>query len=350
MKRRLAFSLVVLAAGCGPGGGMGGKEGGKWGRKGGAPAEAVPVKTEKLGRGPIALRLLTTSTVDPVRRVEVVPKASGLVKELPVAEGAVVAKGAVIARLDDAELALARDKAEVGEKKAKADHDHMKTLLAERHVSVDEFRKTEQAWETARLEAETARLALANATIVAPISGTITRLDLQQGRYLAANAACCEITDLAELEAVIHVPEKDLFRLREGQPADVSSETLGETFQAGVKRINPVIERTSGTARVHLELKDPARRLRPGMFVDVAIVLESHERALLAPKKALVFDEGRPGVFVRKGEEAKWSELELGFQEKDIAEVTKGAAEGDEIVVVGQNGLKDGTKVKVMSE
>jgi membrane fusion protein, multidrug efflux system len=328
---------------------MGEKGGGKWGKKAG-PAEAVPVKTEKLGRGPIALRLLTTSTVDPVRRVDMVSKASGIVKELLVVEGAQVAAEDVLARLDDAELALAQKKAEVSEKKATDDYEHMKTLLAEKYVSVDEFRKVEQTYQTARLELESAKLAVANAIVKAPISGTVTRLDLQKGKYIQANAAFGEITDLSELECVIYVPEKDIFRLRESQPADVSSESLESSFPAAVKRINPVIDRTSGTAKAYLSLKDPERRLRPGMFVDVSIVLEPHDKALLVPKRALVFDEGRPGVFVKKGEEAKWSELELGFQEKDIAEVMKGALEGDEVIVVGQSGLKDGTKVKVMAE
>ena len=329
---------------------MGEKGGGKWGKKSGAPVEAVPVKTEKLGRGPIALRLLTTSTIDPVRRVEMFSKATGIVKELLVAEGAVVAAEDVLARLDDAELALAKEKADVGERKAKDDYDHMKNLLAEKYVSVDEFRKAEQAWQTARLEVESAKLALANATVKAPISGTVTRLDLQKGKYITANGSFGEITDLSELECVIYVPEKDVFRLREKQPADVSSESLDARFVASVKRINPVIDRTSGTAKAYLSISDPEKRLRPGMFVDVSIVLEPHDKALLVPKRALVFDEGRPGVFVKKGEEAKWSELELGFQEKDIAEVVKGASEGDEVIVVGQSGLKDGTKVKVMAE
>ncbi|KAF0243788.1 MAG: RND family efflux transporter MFP [Planctomycetota bacterium] len=345
----LVFSLA-FTAGCGSGDGMGEKGGGKWGKKQGGPVEAVPVKTEKLGRGPIALRLLTTSTVDPVRRVEVVSKATGKVKELLVAEGEKVAAEDVLARLDDEELALAQKKAEVGEKKAKDDYEHMKTLLAEKYVSVDEFRKAEQTWQTAKLEVESANLALANATVRAPIAGTVTRLDVQKGKYVTANAAFGEITDLSELECVIYVPEKDVFRLREGQPADVASESLNAKFTATVKRINPVIDRTSGTAKAYLALSDPGNRLRPGMFVDVSIVLEPHDKALLVPKKALVFDEGRPGVFVRKGEEAKWSELELGFQEKDIAEVVKGATEGDEVIVVGQSGLKDGTKVKVMAE
>ncbi|MEK7465800.1 MAG: efflux RND transporter periplasmic adaptor subunit [Planctomycetota bacterium] len=351
MKRLLACLLTFsLATGCGSGDGTGDKGGGKWGKKSGAPAEAVPVKTEKLGRGPIALRLLTTSTVDPVRRVEMVSKAAGIVKELLVVEGATVAAEAILARLEDESLALAKVKAEVSEKKAKDDYEHMKTLLAEKYVSVDEFRKAEQAWQTAKLEVDSANLALANATVKAPIAGTVTRLDLQLGKHIPANAVFGEITDLSELECVIYVPEKDVLRLKEEQPAEVSSESLEAQFRAAVKRINPVIDRASGTAKAFLSISDPEKRLRPGMFIDVSIVLEPHDKALLVPKRALVFDEGRPGVFMKKGEEAKWSELELGFQEKDIAEVVKGATEGDEVIVVGQSGLKDGTKVKVMAE
>ncbi|MCE9582962.1 MAG: efflux RND transporter periplasmic adaptor subunit [Planctomycetes bacterium] len=351
MKLTPFLLFLALAAGCGQGSGTPGEgAGSKWGKKPGGAQEAVPVRTEKLGRGPIALRLLTTSTVDAVRRVEVVSKAAGIVKELLVVEGGTVEAGRVIARLDDDELALVKKKADVNLAKAKDDYEHTKTLLAEKYVSVDEFRKTEQAYQTAQLEVETATLALANATIKASITGTVTRLDVQKGKYLAMNAAFGEITDLGELECAIFVPERDLFRLHTDQPADVASETLGLKFEGKVKRVNAVIDRSSGTAKAYLSVQDPEGRLRPGMFVDVSIVLEPHDQALIVPKKALVFDEGRPGIFVKKGEEAKWSELELGFQEKDRAEVMKGAMEGDEVIVVGQNGLKDGTKVKVMAE
>lgn len=351
MKRALlALLLPLAAASCGPAGG-GPPGGGKWGKKGGdAPAEAVPVKVEGLKRGLIAQKLLTTSTVDPVRRVDLVSKASGIVKEIAAAEGAVVKAGDVVARLDDDELALAVKKAEVNESKAKADYEHSATLLKEKFVSVDEFRKVEQAWRTAELEVESARLALANATIVAPIAGTVTRLDVQRGRYVTANAALGEITDLSELECVIHVPEKDALRLAEGQPAEIASESLKSVFPARVKRVNPVIDRTSGTAKAYLALEDASGRLKPGMFIDVSIVIEPHPDALLVPKKALVYDEGRPGVFVRKGDTVKWSELTLGFQEKDEAEVLKGAEAGDEVVMVGQSGLKDGAKIRVIVE
>ena len=348
MRDILALLLALALVSCGPAGG--GQEGGGWGKKKNAPAEALPVRTEKLKRGLIALKLLTTSTVDPVRRVDLVSKAGGVVKEIVTPEGAAVKEGDVVAKLDDEELALARRKADVNASKARADYDHASNLLKEKFIAVDEFRKTEQAWKTAELELETATVALANATLHAPIGGTLTRLDIQKGRYVQPNTPLGEITDLTELEAVIFVPERDLMRLKEGQTAEVTSESLASAFPAQVKRVNPVVDRSSGTARAFLALTDPTGRLRPGMFIDVSIVLESRPDALLVPKKAMVYDEGRPGVFVLRDGAAKWCELELGFQEKDIAESAKGAAEGDDVIVVGQNGLKDGTKVKVLAE
>lgn len=352
LLQRLALFAAAALAGCGESGGASGSPGGgRWGgKKDGAPAEAVPVRTDTLRRGWIALRLQTTATVDPVRRVDLVPKGSGIVKTVPVVEGALVAAGDILATFDDAELLLARKKAEVNEAKTRSDLDQMKTLLEEKFVSLDEYRKAEQAWRTAQLELESTVLAVDHATFRAPIAGTVTKLDVQVGKYVTSNANLGEITDLSELECTIHVPEKDVLRLRQSQEAEVSSESLGSSFKSTVRRVNPVIDRGSGTARAVLTIADPDRALRPGMFVDVSIVLEPHPDALLVPKKALVYDEGRPGVFLKKGGEAKWLELELGFQEKDVAEVLKGASEGDEIVIVGQNGLKDGTRIRVMAD
>jgi membrane fusion protein (multidrug efflux system) len=345
-------SLLFLLSACSPGDGQGGRNGWgkKWGDKPQGEPEAVPVRVQSLERGPISQKMLTTSTVDPVRRVDLVSKASGLVKERPVAEGDLVTAGHVIARLEDRELALALRKAEVNAAKTKADFEQMTDLLNQKIVSVDEYRKAEQAFATAQLEAETAKVALENAVLIAPIAGTLTKLDVQVGKHIAANAVLGEITDLTELECTIHVPERDVLRLAEGQPAEVASESLKNAFPARVKRVNPVIDRASGTARAILALDDATGKLKPGMFVDVSIVIETHPTALLVPKRALVWDEGRPGVFVAKGGAASWRELTLGFQERDVAEVLKGAEADEPVIVVGQNGLKEGTKIRVLGE
>jgi membrane fusion protein (multidrug efflux system) len=349
MQKSLFLLLPLLVAGCDAGGGPPEKGDGKWGRKKGEE-EAVPVKVEKLGRGLISQRLLTTTTVEAVHRIDLVARAGGPVQEIFAAEGGLVEAGKPVARLDDEGLRLAEKKADVNASKARADFEHMETLLKDKFVSLDEFRKAEQAWKTAQLELETAQLAVRNATILAPIGGTLTKFELQMGRHVASGAVIGEITDLRTLECVIFVPERDVLKLTVGQPATVASDSLKAEFGATVKRVGAVVDRTSGTSKAWLEVKDPGAVLRPGMFVDVAIVIEPHPDALLVPKKALVFDEGKPGVFVRTAETVKWSALTLGFQEKDVAEVLEGAKDGDEVVVVGQNGLKDGAKIKVLTE
>jgi hypothetical protein len=90
--------------------------------------------------------------------------------------------------------------------------------------------------------------------------------------------------------------------------------------------------------------------LRPGMFASVYLHTTTHEDALVIPRKALVLDSIGDTVFVREGDVAVRRDVELGIREQDVVEVVSGLAAGDQIVVLGQEGLSNGTPVTVLSD
>ena len=84
------------------------------------------------------------------------------------------------------------------------------------------------------------------------------------------------------------------------------------------------------------------------MFVNTHIVTATHENAVLVPKRAVIYDDGLPHVFAVKDSVASKIQLEVGFEDSDNLEVLAGVEKGDRIVVVGQNGLKDEAKIRVI--
>ena len=92
---------------------------------------------------------------------------------------------------------------------------------------------------------------------------------------------------------------------------------------------------------------DRREGLRPGMFANVQIVLDTHENAIALSKKALVFEDELPHVFVVTDGTAEKRRLELGYQDAQRVEITSGVEPGEAVVLVGQSALKDGSAVEI---
>jgi hypothetical protein len=156
------------------------------------------------------------------------------------------------------------------------------------------------------------------------------------------------ITDFDPLLCPIQVPEKELSRLKLGQPAQILVEAWPEErFHARVLRISPVVDATTGTIKVTLEV-GARGKLRPGMFASVFLEMDTHQRALVIPKSALSFETFGDTVYVANQGIAERRDLKLGFEEADFVEVLEGLNETDRVIVVGQDGLSDGTPVQIL--
>jgi len=145
----------------------------------------------------------------------------------------------------------------------------------------------------ARLRARQADLNLEHATIRAPFSGVITERLVQVGARVGSGAKLMSMIKLDDMIARVYVPGQYLTVVRPDQPAVITSDFLeGREFEGWVKRISPIVDPHSGTFKVTVGLRDRWEHLRPGIFVNVRIVTDTHTHAVLVPKEALVYDGG----------------------------------------------------------
>jgi membrane fusion protein (multidrug efflux system) len=119
-------------------------------------------------------------------------------------------------------------------------------------------------------------------------------------------------------------------------------------FPAWIKRISPVVDPQSGTFKVTLGVKNENQMLRPGMFVNAHIITDTHKNVLLIPKTAVVYENQYMNVYVVRDSIARKIQLNAGYEDSDKIEALDGINEGDKIIIVGQAGMKDKTKVNVV--
>lgn len=310
--------------------------------------EAVPVEVAALGRGPIEATLRLSSNLEAEREVQVFAEAPRRVTELLVEEGTSVRKGGVLVRLQDDEQKSALAKAEIALKQSRRDLERNKDLYEQKLITEQVFNETAYAVERAEIALHDARRELGYTEVRAPIAGVVTERLVNVGDHVTVNQPLFRIVDFDSIVARIYVPEKELGRLRVGQPARLRADALGGTaFKGTIDRISPVVD--AGTGTVKVTVATPRQEgLRPGMYVDVELVTAVHDDALLVPKKALVYDNEQAYLFRLKADRrVERVPVAPLLEDAEHVEPREGLAAGDQVVVAGQSGLKDGGLVRL---
>lgn len=371
-------------------------------RQGPERSPAAPVEVAPVERGRIAERRTFSGTLIPRAQFMVAPKVAGRIETLLVDVGDEVAPGAVVARLDDdefrqamleaeaelevarARVALARSALDV----AQSTYDRVIGLQqieiasgSELDVADADLRARQAQVAVAEAEVqrasaalEAARVRLGYATVTATWSGSeaprvVAERWFDPGATVAANAPIAMVVDLASVRAVLSVPERDYARLAPGQVANVRTDAWpGVGFAGTVSRLSPVFEAATRQMRVEVEIQNPDRRLRPGMFVRVEITLAEAADAVIVPEEALVERGGtaarpraargrRPltglGVFAVNPDRrsVRWTPVRTGIAERGRVQVfaepaTEAPLDGD-VVVLGQQLLEDGAAIRI---
>ncbi len=327
-----------------PSGGSGGGHGG-----GGMGARtAVPVEVAAVVRRPVSSFLETNGTLEAENEVDIVARTTGPIVELNVEEGMRVEKGQVLAKLDERELRADLEIARVALAEAHRAHERAKASREADLISEEVYDQALARFESAQAQLTRSEVLLAYTSITAPFESVIVERHVKLAESVSPNQQLFRISAFDPLLCPIQVPEKELPRLRVRQPGYLTVEAWpGERFDARVLRISPVIDATSGTVKVTLQVSARGK-LRPGMFASVFLTTDTHAEALVIPRVALALDSLGDSVFVVDGQTAQRRDVSLGYEEADVVEVLSGLSPDDRVVVVGQDGLSDGTPVEVL--
>jgi len=379
----------------------------------GARDRPVEVRTDVVEARDLAATITATGSVRPRRQVNISSDVMGRVVELNVAEGDEVERGMLLLRIDPtasqaqvsrAQAALSQAQSQVAQARAnlvqaQRDLDRLETLrvrdpnlvsgqaLEEAQTRVQVQQSTLQSAEfgaaQTRAQLEEAQEQRSRTTILAPISGRVTRLNIEEGETAVVGtmnnpgSLLLTVSDLSVIEAVLTVDETDVPRISLGDSAVVEIDAFpGQPFAGRVSRIgNSAIQAAAGQARasvdfeVVLTLLDPPATLRPDLSATADIVVEVRPGALSVPIIAVTVREDstavapsggtraassaarrKEGVFVVRDGRAHWTPVELGITGEEHFEVRSGLTRGD-VVVSGPyqliQTLADGAAVRV---
>lgn len=311
---------------------------------------AVPVEISLAERGDIYAVYSGTAPIEAFKDAMVIAKVGGEVREILVEEGDDVVAGQLLARLDGDRLRLEMQQSEANLQKLQRDYQRNVDLKDKGLISAGDFEKIKYEMDALEAAFNLARLELSYTEIRAPIDGVISERIIKIGNTIDVNAPTFQVTSLEPLVSYLHVPEREYRRIDPGQEAMIEIDALaGTRFAARVARVSPVVDPDTGTFKITIEVSDPTRRLKPGMFGRISIVYDMHANALQIPRSAIIDEAGETAVFVVEDDVAHRRNVKTGYTEKGSVEILEGLTDDEQFVVVGQTGLKDGSKVSIIN-
>ena len=313
-------------------------------------APPVPVETSHPYRSDVYATYETTAAITSDADAPVVARAAGELVELLVEEGDRVSAGQVLAKLDGERLRLEMLVAKANLAKARREYTRNKRLHERGLISASMFEGLK--FELAALEAtyELKQLNYDYSNIRAPIDGVVSERTIKPGQNVNIGDVAFRITDTTELLADLRIPQAQLSKFQPGQAATIRVASMPDNeFDASIIRISPTIDAQSGTFRATVRVRNKDGALAPGMFGRFSIAYEQHPDALVVPAAALLDDDEQSVVYVVTDDKVVRRAVETGIRTNGQIEILDGLAENEQIVVVGQGGLRDGSKILASS-
>lgn len=382
MKHKLLIGAVLIIslglAGCSP------KE------EAAAPEEKrISIEMAKSELRDIVLQTGISGTFKASETVDVASKAMGKVVAVNISEGQRVTKGQVLFRvdsqsvqsaiknaqsaLDSAQAAAATsqlsvDRAQEQYENALVNLERTRQLYEAGAVPLTQLEQAELAASPVNLELAKAQyyqsqVAVANAsrsladartnltdyTVTAPISGVVTRVNVNAGNVISGGPAV-SISNLSVLSLETNVSENLINYFSVGQQVDIAIKSAENISVIGtVAEILPPVD-GSLTYPVKINVQTPPAALKAGMFGEIQIATDSRMNAVAVPSDALVIKDGNTIVYTVRDEKAQSMDVTTGLDNGEYVEITEGLDSGVDIIVKGQNFVDDGSLVTVMTK
>jgi RND family efflux transporter MFP subunit len=253
------------------------------------------------------------------------------------------------ARLEDAENRLSAGETQL-------DNAKRSLRMMTQGASEEELEMAQSNMEAAEAQYELAQLNYNNAEIKAPVDGLVARVMVDEGNMAGPNTPLMALVQHDRIVAKVQLPEKYFGRITNrgvGIEARVYPIAYpdNKAFPGTVTAVSPIIDATSRTFTLDIFVDNRERRLTPGMYVNVELVLGQVENALLIPESSLVYREEKQVVFVTEGEDqvvAHMKPVSVGLRKNGTAEIQEGLNIKDRIIIRGNAFLEDGQKVYVV--
>lgn len=294
--------------------------------------------------------LTAVGTLSAVQGVNMAAELAGKVVKIGFEPGTAVKKGDLLVRQDvsSEEAQLPGLAAQV--KLARTELARDEKMLADKIISQSDYDKAVAAYDQAVAQVNNIRTTIDKKTIRAPFTGRLGIRQVNLGQILREGDPIVTLQTLDPIFVDFTLPQQQMAQVHTGLTVRVTCDALpGETVEGRITAINPLVDSDTRTIKLQATVTNHAEKLRPGMFVNVAVGLPARPRVLAIPTTAVLYAPYGDSVFVieqqkegKKGQVLRQQLVRIGEKRGDFASVASGLKEGETIVTTGVFKLRNG--------
>lgn len=310
----------------------------------------VSVNVSPVSKMTISDSLQLTGYTEAYSEIDIAAQAQGTITSLNTVLGQEKSKGSIIATIDDKLKKLAVQTAKISVAKLKKDLERYNNLYKGGTLTEQQLDEAQNLYDNAEIQLGQAEKQLSDATIKSPISGIITRKQVEEGEYINIGSPIVTIVDISRLRIKLNVSEANVYQLKLNDKATITTDIYPEvTFEGNISFISSQGD-DSHNYPVEIGIPNNSKNpLKSGTFVKVMIKLPVASETLYIPRESLLGSITDAEVYVAENNKAILKKIVVGNGNDKYLKVISGLKEGEKVIVNGQINLSDNKAIKIVN-
>jgi membrane fusion protein, multidrug efflux system len=289
-----------------------------------------------------------TGYMEAYSEIDIAAEAQGTITSLNAALGQEKSKGSIIATIDDKLKKLAVQTAGISAAKLKKDLERYNNLYKGGTVTEQQLNDAQNLYDNAEIQLEQAEKQLSDATIKSPLSGVITKKQVEEGEYINIGSPIVTIVDISRLKIKLNVSEANVYQLKLNDKAIITTDVYpGVTFKGNISFISSQGD-DSHNYPVEIVIPNNSKYpLKSGTFANVIIKLPVAAEALYISRESLLGSITDAEVYVAENNKAILKKIVVGNGNDKYIKVISGLKEGEEVIINGLINLSENKAIKI---
>ncbi|MDP3149182.1 MAG: efflux RND transporter periplasmic adaptor subunit [Ignavibacteria bacterium] len=303
---------------------------------------AIIIKTKS-----IQDKIFSNGTLISNEEVELRSEISGKITKILFKEGQQIKKGMVLIKINDAELQATIKKNQSKESLARDKEYRVKQLFNKSLTSQQEYDNSLSELNSAEADVEFTKAQLDKTEIRAPFDGVIGLRSVSEGSYISPASKIATLQNINPVKVDFSVPQKYFGIVKEGKTILVKLASTGKIYTGKIYAVEPKIDESSRTVQARAIIPNDRSELTPGAYVEIDLVLQEINAAIMVPSEAIVPDVQGEKVFVYKNGRAVPQLVTQNIRTENEVQIINGLQVGDTVIVSGIIQLKPNAPVKL---
>ncbi len=293
-------------------------------------------------------KIFSSGTVMANEEVALRPEVAGKLVAIYFKEGSTVKKGALLAKINDADLQAQLRKLQLQSKLSKDREARLKGLLDIQGVSQEEYDASSNLLQTMGADMDFTRAQISKTEIRAPFNGKIGLKQVSEGGFVSSADIIATIQQTDVLKIDFTVPERYSSIVAVGDMINFSVENQPGSYQAKVFAIEPRIDEQTRNIMIRAVYNNALSTIFPGAFAKIELIANKKESSLMVPTEAVIPELKGKKVFVSKAGKAVPVPVQTGTRTDAMIEIISGLNDGDTVITTGMMSLKPSAPVKII--